>query len=200
MIDALPLPGVLRLVQSLSSPRASRIKCWLADAGAQSLDERNDPEPTLWRLRRLYERRGYERQWIDQRLRSLSARHELVHEWHRRGVRESDQFRTLTNLLISEIFGMDVEAFRRFKGLDNTGQSLRDHMTDLELALASLGEATAVTLSRARSSHGFEALVRDVQDAGRIAAQTRSQIERQSGYPVARAAGHYSPKRADRAA
>ncbi len=190
ILEALDLDGVLRLVQSISSPKAERIKNWLARSARERLEEAENPELAILRTRRAYEQHGYSRRWIDQRLRSVSARHELTGEWYRRGVRSSDEFRTLTNELMRAAFGMDVESYRRYKGLYRTGENLRDHMTDLELALSSLGETTAAVLHRDRHTSGFDALVEDARASGSIIAKTRRDIERQAGRSVVSAANH----------
>ena len=147
-------------------------------------------ERLILRARRHYEREGYSRLWIDQRMRSVSARHELTSEWYRRGARDAEQFRALTNELFIAAFGMDVEAYRRYKGLFRTRENLRDHMTDIELSLVSLAETTTVELHRRRRSSGFEAMLLDAKDAGKIIARTRRDIEAESGGPVISAANH----------
>lgn len=180
-LDALNFEGVLRLVQSIPSPRCERIKAWLAASARQRLEEAQNPELVALRARRLYEQQGYGRRWVDKRLRGISARHELTSEWHQRGAEQSDDFRVLTNELLHSAFGMDVEGYRRYKNLLGTTANLRDHMTDLELALTSLGETTAVALHQARSSRGIERLVSDVKDAGRVVARTLEEIQEQTG-------------------
>lgn len=179
--EALDLDGVLRLVQSISSPRAERVKRWLVESALQRLEESENPELALYRARKLYESRGYSRRWIDKRLRGVSARHELTGEWYRRGARESDDFRSLTNELTQTAFGMDVESYRRYKGLSGTSQNLRDHLTDLELALVTLAETTAAVLHRERGSESLDELSADVRDAGQIVAGTVAEIERRGG-------------------
>ena len=109
---------------------------------------------------------------------------------YRRGVRESEQFRALTNEMFIAAFGMDVEAYRRYKGLFRTRENLRDHMTDIELSLVSLMETTIVELHRRRRSSGFEALLLDAKDAGKIGGRTRRDIESESGGPIVSAANH----------
>jgi hypothetical protein len=188
--DALELPGVLRLIQAIDSPRAERLKSWILTAAVERAEEVEDPELALLRTRQQYEAQGYSRQWIDQRMRSVSARHELTGEWYRRGVREGDEFRALTNEMTRAAFGMDVETYRRYKGLFRTGQNLRDHMTDLELSLTSLAEMTALELHRQRHSSGFDALLLDAKDTGQIIARTRAEIERHTGRPVISASNH----------
>ncbi|HWE92483.1 MAG TPA: hypothetical protein VG269_00795 [Tepidisphaeraceae bacterium] len=183
-LAALSLEGVLRLVQSIESPRCERIKLWLANSAVQRLEEAENPELVALRARKLYEQKGYSRRWADKRLRGISGRHELTSEWYKRGATQSDEFRLLTNELMSGAFGMDVESYRRYKNLQGTRANLRDHMTDMELALTSLGETVAVVLHQARGSKGLELLVADAKDAGRVVAEARNEIEKQTGAPV----------------
>jgi hypothetical protein len=180
--DGVDLDGVLRVVQSIPGDKAERVKRWLAQSGRHRIEEMNNPELALVRARKLYLRKGKSRSWVDKRIRALSARHELVHEWASRGATDSEDYRTLTNELMNKAFGMDVESYRRHKHLSKPGEKLRDHMTDLELVLTMLGETTASLLSRDRDSHSISDLRRDVTDAGEIAARTRAEIERRSGH------------------
>lgn len=186
----LDLAGLLRLVQAVPSPRAEKLKAWLVQAAVERLEEAENPELAVLRTRNLYESKGYSRRWVDQRLRGTSARHELTGEWYKRGATASDQFRGLTNTLMERGFGMDVEAYRRHKGLFKTGEALRDHMSDLELALTALGETAAVALHRVRDSRAFDDLLGDAADAGEVVARTRSELERRLGHPVVEAANH----------
>jgi hypothetical protein len=191
--EAIGLDGVLRLIQAINSPRAEKLKLWLAETAAQQLEEAENPELALLRARQLYQQRGYSRRWIEKRLRGVSARHELTGEWFRRGAHESDNFRQLTNELMHAAFGMDVEQYRRHKGLTGTTQ-LRDHMSDLELALTTLAETTAAVLHRDHESQGIDQLRSDVQHAGQIVAGTIADIERRGGKPVV----HPARRRNDR--
>jgi hypothetical protein len=159
---------------------------WLAQTGRQRLEESADPEKAFLRLRKEYEAKGYSRRWVDKRLRGIAARQELTGEWYRRGATESDQFRGLTNELFEGAFGMDVGNYRGYKGLDKPTQNLRDHMTDLELALTALGETAAVALHRQRNSEGYDALLIDAQNAGQVAKAARQQIEEFGGSVVSR--------------
>lgn len=172
--DLLSLGGVMRLIQVVDSPRADRLRGWIADVAAQHVQEEADPELGIQRLRQGYVGRGRTRRWIDQRLRAISARQEIVGEWYRRGITQSEQFRELTNKLMESTFGMNVQALRQSKGFT---RNLRDHLTDLELALLSLAETTAAGLHRARNSEGVEQCLRDVADAGKIVSETRRRIE-----------------------
>ena len=187
--EGLDLESLFRLVQSLDSPRAERLKDWLARSGRRRILEAQNPELLAVRARKLYEQRGYPRRWVDKRLRGISARHELTAEWYKRGVSDSEQFRGLTNRLMHSAFGMDVEAYRRYKNLTGLNQHLRDHMSDLELALTSLGETAAVALHQAHDSQGPQQLELDAKDAGEIVAQTRAEIERRSGRNVLQRGG-----------
>jgi hypothetical protein len=182
-VDVLPTldtAGVMRLIQSIHSPQADRLKRWLAESAIERLEELENPELAVVRLRREYEDRGYSSKWIDKRLRGISARQELTSEWARRGVTDSEQYRALTNAVMEGVFGMDVESLRRYKNLQRTTQNLRDYMNDLELVLTSLGETAAVALHRNRGSFGFDELIGDAQEAGRIAGAARTQIEQGS--------------------
>jgi hypothetical protein len=189
-LDGVDIEGVLRLVQSIPTARAERLRRWLAQTARERLEEENNPELAVMRTRRLYESKGYSRRWVDKRLRGVSARQELTGEWYKRGATESEQYRALTNILVKGAFGMEVEEYRRHKNLFKTGENLRDHMSDLELALTALGETVAVALHRDHDSRGYEALEADARDAGEIVARTRDEIEARTGRPVVQSGNH----------
>ena len=190
-LDAVTAVDALRLVQSIRSPRAERIRLWLAESAKQRIEEMENPELAVLRTRELYERKGYSRRWIDKRLRGVSSRQELTGEWARRGAAESDDYRQLTNELFQHGFGMDVQGYRRYKGLTNRpGENLRDHMTDLELVLTMLGEATATVFMRDRDAHGLDDLTLAAKDAGDVVASAKAEIERHSGKMVAHPGNH----------
>jgi hypothetical protein len=189
-LEAVTAGGVLRLVQSIPSRKAERIKGWLARSARERLEEVENPELAALRTRRLYERRGYSPRWVDKRLGGVSARQELTGEWFKRGATESDDFRKLTNELMRAAFGHDVVSLRNFKRLTNTGENLRDHMSDLELALTVLAETVAVNLHRTRDSRGVGQLIADARDAGEIAAKTMREIEARSGRPILTESNH----------
>lgn len=188
--DGLTVESVFRLIQSLAGPKADRLKTWLAQSARDRLLESDDPEMLAVRARRLYEQKGYSRRWIDKRLRGVSARQEMTGEWYRRGASQGEQFRELTNRFMRRGFGMDVEQYRRYKSLSGTSQNLRDHMSDLELALLTLGETVAVALHQARGSNSFEQLAADSIDAGTVVSRTRRQIERLSDRPIVQPGNH----------
>jgi prophage antirepressor-like protein len=179
-ILAVDSAGVFRVVQSVVSPAADRVKRWLAESAVQRLEEMENPELTVARMRKAYEDEGYSPKWIDKRLRGISTRQEVTSEWARRGVTDGDEYRALTNAVMDGTFGMDVERLRRYKNLQRPTQNLRDYMSDLELVLTSLGETAAVALHRNRGSSGFDELLADAAEAGRIAGAARTQIEQGS--------------------
>lgn len=171
--DVLNLTNVMRLIQAIDSTRAEQLRNWIAKAAARRVQEESDPELAIQRTRQTYSAQGRTRRWIDQRLRSISARQEVVGEWYNRGVKDPEQFRLLTNRVLEPVFGMNVSALRESKGY---ARDLRDHLTDLELSLLSLAETTAACLHRHRQSNGIKELLCDIQDAGSIVSQTRHQI------------------------
>ncbi len=173
-VSMLTLAEVMRLIQSLQSPKAQRLRGWLANVGAQQVAEDEDPELAVQRMRQSYAAAGRPRAWIDQRLRSVSARLELVREWNKRGIHDSEEYRALTNAMTEAIFGVNVNTFRRNR---RVRQNLRDYLTDMELSLISLAETVAANLHRSRSSVGMDQLMRDVREAGRIASETRRRID-----------------------
>lgn len=145
----------------------------------------DDVELAMLKGQREYRRRGYPGEWVDKRRGTASTRRELVREWRRRGAgNNSERYRRLTNALMNAAFGMDVQTYRRYKGLSRAGQALRDHMTDVELALLALTETTATAITRGRDSSTFEQLLADVRDAGKIVSDARAGIERASGRAV----------------
>jgi hypothetical protein len=183
-VAMLNLVEVMRLIQVVDSPKARRLSGWLASVGARHVAEEADPELAVQRLRQSYASAGRPRAWIDQRLRSVSARLELVREWNKRGIHDGEEYRRLTNALTEAAFGVNVNTFRRRRG---ARENLRDHLTDMELALVSLAETVAASLHRTRNSNGIDQLLHDVQDAGVIASQTRTQID-QATWPQDRSA------------
>lgn len=193
LLEVLSADGVFRAAQSVDSPRAERVRLWLAESGRQRLEEAENPELAMLRARREYEGKGYDRRWVDKRLRAMAARHELTSEWARRGATDSDQYRELTNQLMESAFGMTVADYRHHKGLTRPGQNLRDHMSDLELVLTMLGETAATALHRQHASQGFDQLLEDVKQAGEVTLATRRALadartprrrrERSDGHP-----------------
>jgi DNA-damage-inducible protein D len=174
--------GIFRLIQSIPSPKAEPFKRWLAKVGKERLDEIENPELAMGRMQDLYEKKGYPKEWIDKRLRGMAVRQDLTDEWKERGVTSSQEFAILTNEIMQGTFALKVDEYKQVKALAR--ENLRDHMTDIELILTMLGEATTTKLHRDRDSVGMPRLKKDAKDGGAVAGRTRKDIEGQSGKPV----------------
>ena len=173
---------MFRIIQSIPSPKVEPLKRWLARVGKERIDEIENPELAMARMQELYEKKGYPKEWIDKRLRGIAVRQDLTDEWKDRGARDSLEFAILTNEIMNGAFDLKVEEYKQVKGLER--ENLRDHMTDIELILTMLGEATTTKLHRDRDSQGFDPLKKDAQDGGAVAGRTRKDIETQTGKPV----------------
>lgn len=174
--------GIFRLIQSIPSPRAEPFKRWLARVGKERVDEIENPELAMARMQELYEKKGYPKAWIDKRLRGIAVRQDLTDEWKDRGAGITSDFAILTNEIMQGTFDLKVEEYKQVKDL--VRENLRDHMTDIELILTMLAEATTTKLHRDRDSQGMTPLKKDAQDGGAVAGRTRKDIETQTGKPV----------------
>ncbi len=181
--DTMNMQGVLRLIQTIPSPRVEVLRQWLAQVGAERLEEIEHPEAAIERIRATYRAKGYDEGWIETRIKSDLIRNELTDEWRERGAQEGVEYAILTNELSKGTFGLTVAAHKQYKLLP-TKTNLRDHMTPIELALTSLSEATAITYHRDRDSQGFPELKRDATDAGRVAGKAREAVEAEMGRPA----------------
>jgi prophage antirepressor-like protein len=173
---------MFRIIQSIPSPKVEPLKRWLAKVGKERLDEIENPELSMERMKTLYEKKGYPKEWIDKRMRGIAVRQDLTDEWQNRGATTSLEYAILTNEIMQGAFDLKVEDYKLVKGLDR--ENLRDHMTDIELILTMLGEATTTKLHRDRDTKGFDPLKKDAQDGGAVAGRTRKDIEQQAGKPV----------------
>lgn len=174
--------GLFRIIQSIPSPKAEPFKRWLAKVGHERIQEIENPELAQERMKQLYEQKGYPKEWIDKRLRGIAVRQDLTDEWQQRGAQNSREYAILTNEIMQGAFELKVDDYKAVKGLER--ENLRDHMTDMELILTMLAEATTTKLHRDRDSQGFEPLKKDAQDGGAVAGRTRRDIEQQSGVAV----------------
>ncbi|MEA3494675.1 MAG: Bro-N domain-containing protein, partial [Bacteroidota bacterium] len=145
--------GLLRLIQSIPSPKAEPFKRWLAKVGYERLEEIENPELASKRTREIYKSKGYSDKWIEKRMRSIAIRDELTDEWEKRGVKERIEYAILTAEISKATFGLTPSEYREVKGLKR--QNLRDHMTDLELIFSMLGEASTTKVARAKDTKGF---------------------------------------------
>ena len=177
---------LLRIVQSIPSPRAEPFKRWLAQVGYERIKEIENPELASARARALYEAKGYPKVWIEKRLRSIAIRGELTDEWKERGVQEGREYAILTAEIARATFGVTPGVHSNIKGLRDlkTGDNLRDHMTDLELIFTMLGEASTTEIARRKNAQGFPANRRTAKEGGTIAGDARRALEAKSGRPV----------------
>ena len=180
--QAADLEGIFRLIQSIPSKKAEPVKQWLAEVGAQRIDQMIDPELTFQIAVEDYRRRGYSDKWINERMRSIEMRKELTDEWHRSGVTEQKDFAILTNILTKAWSGMTTGEYKRHKGL--TKENLRDNMTNVELALNTLAEVATTELSRQRNPKGIAESQQTAAAGGRIAKNARTDLEQQLGHSV----------------
>ena len=180
--QAADLEGIFRIIQSVPSKKAEPVKKWLAEVGAQRIDQMIDPELTFQMAVEDYRRQGYSDRWINERMRSIEMRKELTDEWHRSGIHESKDFAILTNVLTKAWSGMTTSEYKRHKGL--TKENLRDNMTNVELALNTLAEVATTEIARQRQTQGMSESRQAAQAGGRIAKNTRDDLERQLGRTV----------------
>ena len=173
---------LLRIIQSIPSKKAEPFKLWLAEVGRERIEETLDPELIVDRLVHTYERAGYTREWINQRLQAISARKELTDEWKDRGVRQGKEYAILTDELTRAWSGMTTRQYKNLKGLKK--QSLRDNMSTTELTLNQLAEVATRELSRREQPNGFEANKRVAQAGGSVAGNARKDLEQRLGQPV----------------
>lgn len=174
--------GLLRIIQSIPSPKAEPFKLWLAQVGSDRLDEIENPELATQRTRELYKLKGYPDDWIEKRMRSIAIREELTEEWKNRGVKEQIEYAILTAEISKATFGMTPSEYKTFKSLKS--QNLRDHMTDLELIFSMLGEASTTKVTRAKNAKGFIENKKAAQIGGRIAGNALKELEKESGEKV----------------
>ena len=197
LTDAADAEAMLRIIQSIPSPKAEPLKQWLARVGTERLQEMENPALAADRLRQEYRRLGYDDEWIGQRLLNIVTRDELTGEWQQRGVEEGRQFAALTDTLYSGTFDVSVREHQTIKHIGRT-QNLRDSMTRVELALSTLAEATAAELHQTRDSQGYEELRSDAREAGEVGGAARRDIEARTGHPVV-SAENYKTLRQGRA-
>ena len=182
LTDMADLEQIFRLIQSVPSKKAEPVKQWLANIGAQRIDQMIDPELTFQMAVEDYRRQGYSDKWINQRMRSIEMRKELTDEWQRAGIHEQKDFAILTNVLTKAWSGMTTGEYKRHKGL--TKENLRDNMTNVELALNTLAEVTATELSRQKNPKGMNQTQQTAQEGGEVARNARTDIERRLGHTV----------------
>jgi DNA-damage-inducible protein D len=184
LTDVANTEQLLRLIQSVPSPKAEPFKQWLAQVGYQRMEEIENPELAQQRIREIYKAKGYSDEWIEKRIRGIVVRDELTNEWQKRGVKEGKEYSILTAEISKATFGLTPSAYKNLKGLDKPGENLRDHMTDLELIFTMLGEASTTEIARNKNAKGFKQNKQAAKEGGSVAGKARKDLERKSGKRV----------------
>jgi hypothetical protein len=180
--DTMDVESLLRLVQSVPSPKAEPFKLWLAQIASERLDEIQDPELTIDRALEQYLQLGYSENWINQRLKSIEIRKELTDEWKSRGIKEGQQFATLTDIISKSWSGITTKEYKLLKGLKK--ENLRDNMTNTELILNMLAEASTKDISKAVNPETFEESKEVAKQGGNVANVARKELEAKTGKKV----------------
>ncbi|MGC7561161.1 BRO family protein [Pasteurella sp. PK-2025] len=180
--DVADMQGIFRIIQSIPSPKAEPFKMWLAEVGKERIDEIIDPELSIDRALATYLKKGYSKEWINQRLQAIQVRKELTDVWQEHGVKEGREYAILTNEITKAWSGMSTREYKDHKGLKK--ENLRDNMSTLELVLNMLAEATTTELTHATNPQGLEENKQVAKRGGAIAGNARKEIEQQTGQPV----------------
>lgn len=182
--DCADAEGILRIIQSIPSPKAEPFKRWLAKVGYERLEEIENPELATQRIRETYKLKGYSDEWIEKRMRGIAVRDELTDEWDKRGVKEKKEFAILTAEISKAAFGMTPSEYKKFKELTRPTENLRDHMTDLELIFTMLGEASTTEIARQKDAQGFTENKDAAVEGGTVAGSARKDLESRTGKKV----------------
>ncbi len=182
LTDVADVKTLLRIIQSIPSPKAEPFKRWLAQVGYERLEEIENPELATQRTRELYKAKGYSDDWIEKRMRSIAIREELTEEWKNRGVREQLEYAILTAEISKATFGLTPSEYKKVKGLKS--QNLRDHMTDLELIFSMLGEASTTEIVKTKNPKGFVENKKVAKQGGAVAGNARKELEQRTGKKV----------------
>lgn len=182
LTDVADTETLLRLIQSIPSPKAEPFKLWLAKVGYERMEETVDPELAFERAMETYLKKGYSKAWVNQRLKSIEVRKELTDEWKERGVQEGQEFAILTDEITKAWSEKTVKEYKKFKNLKK--ENLRDNMTNLELVLNMLAEATTTEISKEKKPKNFEHSKKIAKQGGTIAGNTRKQIEAKTGKKI----------------
>ncbi len=182
LTDVADQEQLFRLIQSIPSPKAEPFKQWMAQVASQRIDQMQDPELSIEQAIMDYKRLGYSDAWINQRVKSIEVRKELTDEWQRTGVQVGMQYASLTDIITKEWSGLTTKQYKHLKGLKK--ENLRDNMTNLEIALNTLAEASATELSKQRNPKGFMGQTKVAKDGGSVAKVARQQLEEQLGRTI----------------
>ena len=181
-VQAANTEGILRIIQSIPSPKAEPFKRWLAQVGRERIEETNDPEQAIDRALETYQKKGYDADWIHQRILSIRVRNELTAEWQARGVEQGREYAILTDEITKAWSGMTTRQYKNLKGLKK--ENLRDNMSTLEIVLNMLAETTTTELSKAHRPEGFEESRIVARRGGKVAGDARRAIEADTGRPA----------------
>ena len=184
MTDVADTEQLLRLIQSIPSPKAEPFKQWLAQVGAERIAEIENPELAQARIRSTYKAKGYSDEWIEKRIRGILVRDELTNEWKQRGVKEGKDYAILTAEISKATFGIVPSEYKTLKGLTKTSENLRDHMTDLELIFTMLGEASTTEIAKNKNAVGFVENHKAAKAGGNVAGNARKDLEKKSGKKI----------------
>ncbi|WP_314205351.1 Bro-N domain-containing protein [Capnocytophaga bilenii] len=182
LTDVADTEQLFRLIQSIPSPKAEPFKLWMAEVASTRIDQMQDPERSIEQAVADYRRLGYSEAWINQRIKSIEVRKELTDEWKRTGVKEGVEYATLTDIITQQWSGFTTKEYKQYKGLKK--ESLRDNMTNLEMAFNILAEASATELSKQRDPQGVEEQKKVAKEGGSVAKVARKQLETQLGRSV----------------
>ena len=174
--------GLLRIIQSIPSPKAEPFKLWLAQVGSERIEEIENPELAIQRTRETYKLKGYSDEWIEKRLRSIAIREELTEEWSQRGVKAQKEYAILTAQISKATFGLTPSEYKGVKNLKR--ENLRDHMTDLELIFSMLGEASTTAIVKTQNPIGFTENKKVAKQGGDVAGNARKELEIKTGEKV----------------
>ncbi|MEK6855941.1 MAG: Bro-N domain-containing protein [Nanoarchaeota archaeon] len=180
--DCADTEGIFRIIQSIPSKKAEPFKRWLAKVGYERVQEIENPELAQERMKKLYELKGYSKEWIDKRLRGIAVKQDLTDEWKKRGIKEEIEFAILTNEISKATFGLGVKEYKKVKGLKD--ENLRDHMTDLELIFNMLGEASTAEIERKQNPQEFDEHVIVSRKGGEIARVAKEKLEEETGESI----------------
>ena len=180
--DAANTKGILRIIQSIPSPKAEPFKQWLAQVGAERIEEIENPEIAQIRAHEIYRQKGYSEEWIERRMRGIETRNELTDAWSEHGVEEGKEYAILTNEISQATFGVSIANHKAIKSLKR--ENLRDHMTKLELLFTELGEASTTAIVNARNPKGLKQNVQAAREGGKIAGDARKALEEKSNVSV----------------
>lgn len=182
LTDVADTEQLFRIIQSIPSPKAEPFKRWMAQVAAQRIDQMQDPELSIDQAVADYRRLGYSEAWINQRMRSIEVRKHLTDEWKRAGLKEGQQFASLTDIIYRQWSGLSAKEYKQLKGLKK--ENLRDNMTDLEIAINMLAEATTTQISKNENPKGMAESANVAKRGGTVANDARKAVEKETGMPV----------------